>query len=114
MNPRAPRPPIAAAHAETVATVLEGGLVDRRLKELCFRSLAGEEPAAAGERERAALDWTYAIAWSADHADDALWARLHAHFSEPELVELGYAIAFQLGQLHFERVMAVRPPSPRT
>jgi hypothetical protein len=28
---------------------------------------------------------------------------LHAAFSEPELVELGYAIAFRLGQLHFER-----------
>jgi ABC-type lipoprotein export system ATPase subunit len=28
---------------------------------------------------------------------------LHAAFSEPELVQLGYAIAFRLGQLHFER-----------
>jgi hypothetical protein len=113
-DPRALRPPIAEAYAETAATVLESGVVDRSLKELCGRSLTGEEPTAADERERAALDWTYAIAWSAGAADDALWARLHAHFSEPELVELGYAIAFQLGQQHFDRTFAVRPPAPRT
>jgi hypothetical protein len=117
-DPRALRPPIAEAYAETVATVLEGGIVDRTLKELCFRYLAEDEevvlhrddPAAFGERERAALAWAHAVAWNADDADDALWARLHDHFDEPELVELGYAIAFQLGQLHFERTLAVRPP----
>jgi hypothetical protein len=110
------RPPIAEAYAETVATVLEGGIVDRGLKELCFRYLAEDEevvvgrddPALFDERERAALAWAHAIAWNADEADDALWARLHAHFSEPELVELGYAIAFQLGQLHFERTLGPR------
>jgi alkylhydroperoxidase family enzyme len=113
-DPRALRPPIAEAYAETVATVLEGGIVDPALKRLCRAALAGEEPAAAGERERAALDWAYAVAWDADKADEELWRRLHANFSEPELVELGYAIAFQLGQLHWERTLAVRPPSPRT
>jgi hypothetical protein len=110
------RPPIAEAYAETVATVLESGIVDRAVKELCFRYLAEDEevvvgrddPARFDERERAALDWAHAVAWNSDEADDALWARLHAHFSEPELVELGYAIAFQLGQLHFERTL--RPP----
>jgi hypothetical protein len=96
-----------------VATVLEGGIVERELKELCFRYLAEDEhvvvhredPGAFGERERAALAWTHAIAWNADEADDALWERLHAHFSEPELVELGYAVAFELGQLHWERTL---------
>ena len=113
-DPRALRPPIADAYDKTVATVLEDGIVDRELKRLCFEALAGEEPAASDERERTALDWTHAIAWDADQADDALWARLHASFSEPELVELGYAIAFKLGQLHWERTLAVRPPSRRT
>jgi alkylhydroperoxidase family enzyme len=102
-DPRDLRPPIAAAYAETVATVLEGGIVDRSLKELCFRAVAGEDVEGTDERERAALDWAYAIEWDADEADDALWERLHAHFSVPELVELGYAIAFQLGQVHWER-----------
>jgi hypothetical protein len=107
------RTPVAEAYAETVATVLEGGIVDREVKELCFRYLAEDDevvvrrddPSRFGERERAALAWAHAIAWNADEADDALWDRLHAHFSEPELVELGYAIAFVLGQLHFERTL---------
>jgi alkylhydroperoxidase family enzyme len=111
-DPRELRPPIAAAYAETVATVLEGGLVDPELKALCFRAVAGEDVEPADDRERAALDWAYAIEWDADEAGDELWARLHAHFSEPELVELGYAIAFQLGQRHWERTF--RSPSPRT
>jgi hypothetical protein len=121
-DPRALRPPIAEAYAETVATVLEGGIVDRALKALCFRYLAEDaevvrhrdDPAVYDERERTALAWTHAIAWNADEADDALWARLHDCFSEPELVELGYAVAFHLGQLHWVRTLAGRPPSPRT
>jgi hypothetical protein len=119
-DPRELRPPIADAYAATVATVLEGGIVDRELKALCFRYLAEHEhvvlrmadPDVFDERERAALAWAHAVAWDADTADDALWTRLHEHFSEPELVELGYAIAFQLGQLHWERTLAVRPPRP--
>ena len=98
---RARVPAVALAYEETRATVLEGGIVDRELKRLCERSLAGEDVEPRDERERAALDWAYAVAWNADEADDALWARLHAHFSEPELVELGYAIAFMLGQQHW-------------
>jgi hypothetical protein len=117
-DPRELRPPIAEAYAETIATVLEGGIVDRELKELCFSYLAEDEhvvvrredPSAFSERERVALAWTHAIAWNADEADDALWERLHAHFSEPELVELGYAVAFKLGQLHWERTLAGREP----
>lgn len=42
------------------------------------------------DRERAALRWAEAIAWDPGLADDGLWAELHRHFSEPELVELGY------------------------
>jgi hypothetical protein len=106
---RARLPAALAAYAETRATVLEGGIVDRPLKELCDRYLAEDEEVVAGaddparfdERERAALAWTHAIAWNSDTADEALWARLHACFTEPELVELGYAIAFMLGQRHW-------------
>jgi alkylhydroperoxidase family enzyme len=102
---RSRRPPIAEAFADTRRDVLEGGLVDRDLKELCGRFLAGEEVEPRDERERAALDWAHAVAWDADRADDELWERLHAHFSEPELVELGYAIAFTLGQQHWLRTL---------
>jgi alkylhydroperoxidase family enzyme len=94
--------------------VLEAGVVERELKELCARYLAGdpalavhESAAGLSERERAALAWAEAIAWDAERADEALWARLHAAFSEPELVELGYAIAFTLGQQHWQRTLGL-------
>ena len=102
---RAKVPDALAAHELTRATVLEAGIVDRELKRLCERWLAGEEVEPGDERERAALDWAYAVAWDADTADDALWARLHAHFTDPELVELGYAIAYMLGQQHWIRTL---------
>jgi hypothetical protein len=106
---RARVPAVLAAYAETRATVLRAGLVDLRLKDLCARYLAedddvvthADDPARFDERELAALAWAHAVAWNADDADDALWERLHAHFSEPELVELGYVIAFTLGQQHW-------------
>jgi Uncharacterized conserved protein len=44
------------------------------------------------EREKVALTYTSAIAWNSDIADDALWAKLHQHFSIAELVELGFFI----------------------
>jgi alkylhydroperoxidase family enzyme len=104
-DPRALVPDALAAHELTRATVLDAGVVDRELKVLCERSLAGEDVEARDERERAALDWAYAVAWESDTADDALWARLHTHFSDPELVELGYAIAYMLGQQHWIRTL---------
>jgi alkylhydroperoxidase family enzyme len=100
---RARVPGLLDVYTETRETVLEDGLVDRGLKELCARYLADEDVEGADERERAALAWARAVAWDAESADDALWDRLHACFSEPELVELGYFIAFTLGQTHWLR-----------
>ena len=59
------------------------------------------------ERERLALRWAHAIAWDSSVADDDLWAGLHARFSEPELVELGCAIGFELGQQHWRRTVGL-------
>ena len=100
---RALVPDALSAHRLTVETVLGGELVP-----LCTRALEGEDVEAASEREQAALDWTYAIEWDSDAADDDLWRRLHEHFSEPELVQLGYAIAYTMGQLHWLRTMGER------
>jgi alkylhydroperoxidase family enzyme len=91
--------------------VLRAGLVDAELKELCFRYLA-EDPevtdfARFGERDQLALRWAHAIAWDSSVADDDLWAGLHAHFTEPELVELGCAIGFELGQQHWRRTVGL-------
>src|SRR5438067_1528713 len=91
--------------------VLHDGVVDNELKRLCFRFVA-EDPEVmdverVSERERLALSWAQAIVWDSDLADDALWERLHAEFSEPELVELGCAIGFVLGQQHWERTLGL-------
>ena len=105
-NPFALHEGAAETWAFIERNVLESGLVDRALKELCFAYVA--DPDAVDlegyeGRERAALDWAYAIVWDADAATDELWAQLHEHFSEPELVELGCAIGFELGRRHFLR-----------
>ena len=110
-DPRDRLPHVRDVYAETRANVLDEGIVDQALKELCYRYLREDpdvvahaaDPERFDERERAALAWTHAIGWNDEAADDALWAELHRHFSAPELVELGYAIAFTLGQVHFER-----------
>ena len=47
-----------------------------------------EKSAKYGDREKAALAYTEAIVWHLG-SDDAFWERMHRHFSEPELVELG-------------------------
>lgn len=93
------------------ASVIHAGLADQALKDLCYRYLAGEVPESAIEgregRERAALEWARAIAWDSDRAGDELWAQLHVLFSEPELVDLGCAIGFELGQQHWRRTVGL-------
>ena len=59
------------------------------------------------EREKAALTYTSAIVWNAEIADDALWARLHQHFSNAELVELGFFIALTLGQQRWIKTLGI-------
>jgi alkylhydroperoxidase family enzyme len=104
---RALQPAARDAWAEIETNVLRSGVADQALKELCFRFLADDEdvrePERFSGRERAALEWTYAIAFDSAKADDALWSRLHALFSEPELVDLGCAIGFELGRQHWRR-----------
>lgn len=100
---------VLTVYEETRDTVLEAGIVERELKELCGRYLAQDDEVVAhasdpkrfDARERAALTWADAIAWDSDRADDALWRALHSAFTEAELVELGYSIAIMLGQQHW-------------
>ncbi len=58
------------------------------------------------ERQKAALSYAEAIAWRLE-TDDAFWDRLHAHFSEQELVELGCAIGLTLGQQSWLRLLNI-------
>ena len=59
-----------------------------------------------GDRQKAALAYAEMITWDLP-SDDAVWARLHKHFSEPELVELGYFIAITMGQQRWLRTLNI-------
>ena len=59
------------------------------------------------EREKVALTYASSIVWNADIADEALWAKLHQHFSNPELVELGFFIALTLGQQRWIKTLGI-------
>ncbi len=59
-----------------------------------------------GAREKTALAYTEAITWDLQ-TDDALWDRLHAHFTEPELVELGYFVAITMGQQRWLKTLNI-------
>jgi len=109
---RAHLPPALEAYEFTRDNVLLGGIVDPELKRLCFRYLATPDAVDVDSfdgRDRAALEWTRAIARDSELADDELWKRLHALFTEPELVELGCAVGFALGQQHWERTLGLPP-----
>jgi alkylhydroperoxidase family enzyme len=60
------------------------------------------------ERERTALEWAMAIAWDPTLAADDMWERLHRHFTEAQLVELGHFIALTLGQQRFLKTVGIR------
>src|SRR5690349_13763862 len=123
--------------ANTWQTVFRNGVADHSIKELCrvyvSRSVLCEfcgnqrsiKAAAAGvieddyldllnfessnrydERQKAALSYAEAITWDLP-VDDKFWTRLHAHFSEPELVEIGYFVALTMGQQRWLRTLDI-------
>ncbi len=123
--------------ADSWAKVFRNGVVDHSLKELCRiyvsrsvvcefcgnqRSLKGkeagvnegqvdnmmqfEESSEYSEIEKAALSYAEAIVWRSE-VDDAFWERMHSHFSEAELVELGCAIGLTLGQQSWLRLLNI-------
>jgi alkylhydroperoxidase family enzyme len=57
------------------------------------------------DRQKAALAYAEAIAWGTNSAE--LWERLHAQFTEPELVELGCFIALTFGQQSWIRLLGI-------
>lgn len=108
---RAMVPGVLESYRETRDGVLRGGIVDAGLKDVCFRYLA-QEPGTQDlqsytGRERIAIEWAQAIAYDSALANDDLWRRLHDAFTEPELVELGCAIGFELGYQHWRRSLGL-------
>jgi alkylhydroperoxidase family enzyme len=78
-----------------------GGLTEREYDDVIeFR-----KSTVLDDRSKAALRWAEAIAWDPQLADDDVWAELHAHFTEPELVELGFFIGLTMGQQKFLKTL---------
>ncbi len=117
--------------------IFRNGVLDHALKELCRvyvsrtvkceycgnqRSIKGanegleeahyddlinfEKSVRYDERQKAALAYAEAITWRLD-TDDAFWERMHRHFSEAELVELGCATGLTLGQQSWLRMLNI-------
>jgi len=134
---RAHVPDVFWAFADSWKAIFHSGVCDHAIKELCRvyisrtvkcefcgnqRSIQGAELGLQemqydellnfessdkyDERQKAALAYAQAIAWGEEDLD-GLWARLRAHFSEPELVELGNAIALTYGQQSWIRLLGI-------
>ena len=80
----------------------EKGVTEGKLDEL----LNFESSEVLSEREKAALAYAEAITWRLE-TDDAFWARLHAQFSEEELVELAGFICLTMGQQSWIRLLNI-------
>ena len=106
---RAHAPEILRAYTRALERTYRDGVCEQEIKELCRRAVVlGEAGAdARDEREQAAVDYALAIARDPSVADDALWARLRRHFTETELVELGWFIGLMVGQHRWLRTIQV-------
>ena len=80
----------------------KAGLIEEDYRDL----LDFEKSKRYGEREKAALAYTEAITWDLE-TDDALWDRLRKHFTEAEVVELGYFVAITMGQQRWLRTLNI-------
>ena len=78
------------------------GLIEQQYDDL----LNFEKSEVYDERQKAALAYTEAIAWRLQ-TDDAFWERLHSHFSEAELVELGCFVALTFGQQSWIQMLGI-------
>lgn len=78
------------------------GVIEDHVRDL----LDFEKSTRYDDRQKAALAYAEAITWRLD-TDDAFWERLHKHFTEPELVELGCFIALTMGQQSWLRLLNI-------
>jgi len=61
------------------------------------------------DRERAALRFTTVVVREDREVTDADWAQLRAHFSEPEVVELVFAVGYQTFASQFAKAFRLVP-----
>ncbi len=76
------------------------------IEDQVFDLLNFEKSTRYNDRQKAALAYAEAIVWHLD-TDDAFWDRMHKHYSEPELVELGCMIGLTLGQQSWLRMLNI-------
>lgn len=86
----------------SVKSSKSGALVEDHVLDL----LNFEKSERYNERQKAALSYAEAIVWRLE-TDDAFWDRLHTHFSEAELVEMGCMIGLTLGQQSWLRLLNI-------
>jgi alkylhydroperoxidase family enzyme len=86
----------------SVKSTSSGALIEEHVLDL----INFEKSTKYNERQKAALAYAEAIVWHLN-TDDAFWERMHKHFSEPELVELGCAIGLTLGQQSWLRLLNI-------
>lgn len=80
---------------------IDGG--ERRLAELS----GWRESGAFSELERVALEYAERMTHSGQKVDEALFGRLKAHFSEPQIVELTAAIALENFRSKFNPALGI-------
>jgi alkylhydroperoxidase family enzyme len=59
------------------------------------------------ERQKAALAYAEAIAWGMPADEEGFWDRLHEHFTDAELTELGCFIGLTFGQQSWIRLLGI-------
>ena len=134
---RAHVPAVFWSFANSWRTVFKEGVADHNIKELCriyvsrsvkceycgnqrsvksahaglieddYRDLIDFEKSTRYDERQNVLS-AEALALGQDlPVDDAFWARLKKHFSEPELVEIGYFVALTMGQQRWLRTLDI-------
>jgi alkylhydroperoxidase family enzyme len=86
----------------SVKATTSGALIEDHVRDL----INFESSTRYDDRQKAALAYAEAITWDLP-VDDTFWARLHRHFSEPELVEIGYFVALTMGQQRWLRTLNI-------
>jgi alkylhydroperoxidase family enzyme len=60
-----------------------------------------------GPAEKAALRYTSMLVWNPEGADESVWAALREHFSDEQIVELGYFVALTFGQQRWIKTLGI-------
>ena len=78
---------------------------DQGLREKDYGDLLNfEKSKQYSEKKKAALALTESITWDLP-TDDIFWDRIYSHFSEEEIIELGFFVGLTMGQQRFNRTL---------